>query len=65
MRMKIEVEIKPFIVPNFIRVNDGNSEGDGRAIAIKDADPDVLSMLCDTFREEIFAKSGKKDPRLV
>lgn len=71
MKMKFthEVEIQPFGTPNFIltvmppgKRQDGFLEAP--KIAISQAEPEMLSRLCDEFRREIFEKAGKPDPRL-
>lgn len=57
------VDVKPFTTPNFL-VPVG-SDGDGfDSIPLQEADSDALSLLCDQFRADVFAKAGKADPRL-
>ena len=60
MKMKIEVEVEPFTAPNFVRVSDAAET----AVPLADVDAQVLSALCDQFRESVFKIARKKDPRL-
>jgi hypothetical protein len=60
MKTQIEVSLEKFTTPNFVRIK-GDKE---RAFPLKDVDEKSLSILCDYFREEVFAKAKKKDPRL-
>jgi len=67
---KINIELEPWVVPNFVRQKTKPSmrqEGykEGLSISIKDLDEDVLSDLCDEFRQGIFKKAGKVDSKLT
>jgi hypothetical protein len=71
MKMKVthEVEVQPFTTPNFVITvmpPGARQEGIKEApkIPLADMEAATLSLLCDQFREEIFSKAGKKDPRL-
>lgn len=69
MKVTHEVELQPFMTPNFIvTVMPPGTRQEGMKeapkIALADAGPATLSALCDQFREDIFRKAGKKDPRL-
>ena len=65
--LKIEIELKPFTVPNYVlgemplRLR---QEGfvEGPKWHLKELDDITLSELCDRFRKDVFAKAGKKDP---
>lgn len=72
MKMKVmqEVELKPFMTPNFVITEmppgvrqDGFKEAP--KLPLSDVDASTLSMLCDQFRADVFEKAGKQDPRLV
>lgn len=62
-RINVEIEIIPFDVPEFV-LQVGVERRDA-PIRIRDLDEATLSALCDGFREEVFMKAGKKDPRLA
>jgi hypothetical protein len=67
MKAKIDVTLEPFSVPNFVRRDKkGAVPGDDAtpAFPLSDVDEAALSALCDQFREAVFAKAGKADPRL-
>lgn len=70
VKMKITqaVELQPFTTPNFILfAAPPGLRGEGfketPKIALADAEPETLSILCDRFRRDIFEKAGKKDPQ--
>lgn len=68
MRIKIDLEIKPFSTPNcVIPVQKAGLKQDGynptEGISLRDIDEGTLSNLCDQFRKDIFKKAEKKDPR--
>lgn len=74
--MKYEIDLAPFLVPNFVRaartdttkgvsadaVPDTGGTRD-MAIPLKVLSEAALSALCDRFRADVFAKAGKEDPR--
>jgi len=64
----IEIEIVPFNVPEgiYIKPPTGNRQAgfkqDG-GIPFNKVDPETLSSMCDDFRNEVFSKAGKLDPK--
>lgn len=59
MKTKIEVEIKPFIIPNFVTIEgDENAKG----VPLSALDSYALDKLCTDFREGVFGKAGKSQP---
>jgi hypothetical protein len=53
------IEVKPFGTPNFVL-----SKEQGRfSLHLKELDEQALSDLCDKFRQDVFKKANKKDPR--
>jgi len=58
-----QVKLKPMVVPNFVHSQPKTREC-GRTFPLREVDSDSLSILCDIFREEVFKKAMKKDPRL-
>jgi hypothetical protein len=67
MKAKIEVELQPFSVPNFVlTVQEARPRQDGFQetpnLALSDLDPPTLEMLCDEFRDAVFSKAGKQQP---
>ena len=69
MKAKIEIELQPFQVPNFVLAVPGTrSREDGFTEAAKFALSELSALtledLCDQFRAEVFKKAGKRDPDL-
>ena len=67
MKTRIEIELRPFTVPNFvIQVTPPGDRGQGiqeaPKYALSDLDPYTLERLCDEFRTEVFNKAGKQQP---
>lgn len=70
IRMKIEVELKPWRVPSYVipkRVARPRQEGfqEGMKLHISEVDAEALAELCDRFRADVFAKAGKTDPAIA
>lgn len=68
--MKIEIELLPMHVPDYVlqkQVPRPRQLGFTEAIKyhISDLPSQTLSALCDEFRNAVFEKAGKKDPRLI
>lgn len=69
MSMKIELALRPFTVPNFVAVElppRPRQEGfdpEGGTFPLSLVDEETLAELCEIFREEVFKKAGKKDPK--
>jgi len=63
MKAKIELELQPFSVPNFVRpVENPDMSRDQLAIPLSALDPITLDRLCDDFRTAVFQKAGKLMP---
>lgn len=67
MKVNIEVDLKPFQVPNFVIAEDSPSkkqEGFKKApqYHLSDLDSNTLEILCAQFRREVFKKAGKPMP---
>lgn len=61
MKTTIQVDIQPFTLPNFVRV-----EGDDdKAIPISELDSVTLDALCREFRTGIFEKAGAEQPPIA
>ena len=61
MKINLELEIKNFRTPNYVRSIRSSEEpalGD-EIIHIRDIDEATLHDLCDEFKREIFRKAGK------
>ena len=68
--MEMKVKLKPFQVPNFILCEptpSSRQEGmkEGLKFALSEVDVETLEMLCEKFREDVFARAGKSDPRNI
>lgn len=71
MGIKIEVELQPFRVPNYVlekqsvrRRQDG-VDFDTPKSHLKDVPRDVLEQLCEQFRKDVFEKAEKIPSREV
>jgi|KBSMisStandDraft_5_1062788.scaffolds.fasta_scaffold213064_5 hypothetical protein len=67
MKAKIEIELQPFTVPNFVlTVQEPRPKQDGiqetPKYPLSELDPETLDKLCDEFRDAVFAKAGKQQP---
>lgn len=67
MQAKIELDLVPFNVPNFVLVKEKprkRQEGfaEGMKFRLADLDAATLDKLCEEFKKEIFKKAGK-EPR--
>jgi hypothetical protein len=67
MKAKLDVELKPFNVPNFVVMDakarpmeDGVKFDSG--IALRDVSVETLEKLCEEFTEAVFKKAGKNRP---
>jgi hypothetical protein len=54
----VTVELEPFKVANYA------VSTDNKTIPLEDIPADTISAMCDDWREAIFKKAGKQDPRL-
>jgi len=69
---KIEFELEPWLVPNFVRVVSkpipketgiaNYTLKDPIAISLEDLETSTLCQLCDEFRTRVFSKARKIDP---
>lgn len=57
MKAKIEIDLKPFTVPNFVVPEVG---GDGLPLSVLDSL--TLDRMCREFRASVFQKAGKEMP---
>jgi hypothetical protein len=63
MKASLQVELKPFMTPNFVLVSGKTSEnGHTTSVAIGELDSLTLERLCDEFRAEVFKKAGVPFP---
>ncbi len=67
MKATLQIELQPFLVPNFVRaVGKPGKREDGlqepHAYPLSDLDPSTLDRLCSDFRDEVFRKAGKSQP---
>lgn len=59
IKARVEVLLKPFLIPNFVGVGGGDS-----SLKLSEVELDVLSALCDEFCAGVFKNANKMDPRL-
>jgi hypothetical protein len=62
VKTKIEVDLAPFTVPNFVRAEEEDTGKERTAIALSELDSLTLESLCNEFRDAVFAKAGKSRP---
>jgi len=67
MKVNLEVNIKPFNVPNFVVIEKKagtRQEGfkESPAIPLNELGEDVIWKLCDEFCNEVYKKAGVKTP---
>ncbi len=67
MKITIEIKLKPFYVPNFVRIDEYRSlrqEGlvESGTFRLSEIDECTLSKMCNDFRNEVFKKAGKNPP---
>lgn len=67
MKVTLQVEIKPFLTPNFVLaeqepVGPGERMQETVKYPLSYLNPETLDRLCDQFRDEIFMKAGKQQP---
>lgn len=67
MKVTLEVDLQPFMVPNFVRVvsKPGRKEDGVQELPcypLSDLDSLTLDKLCRQFRDEVFRKAGKEQP---
>jgi hypothetical protein len=69
MKAKLELDVKPFMVPNFVTVQSPapaeSAEADRASYPLSALDPNTLDRLCDEFRDAVFKKAGKQQPPQV
>ncbi len=63
----MNIKLKPFTVPSFVipvipakPISGGWQEPVG--IALSEVDVEELAIMCDEWREAVFARAGKQDP---
>ena len=66
--MEMKIKLKPFSAPNYVvQVIPPRKRQDGLLngynYPLKEVPAEALSIMCDEFRKEVFAKAEKKDPR--
>ena len=61
MKVKVEIDLKPFSLPNYVvAVDDG--DGKDRSFPISVLDSATLDGMCEDFRVAMFKKAGKQLP---
>ena len=58
MKAAFIVELKPFVVPNYVDTTDKQLNGFPRSIPLRDLDERTLNRMCDEFRKSVFEKAG-------
>lgn len=68
MRIKIDIELEPFRVPNYVRLKPKpglREEGfvDRPKYHLSELSDEILESLCEQFRKDVFAKKATGEPR--
>ncbi len=61
MKVKIETELKPFTVPNYV-IKKGDHDS---SYHLSELSAEDLEIMCDEFKQAVFEKAGKSRPRTV
>ena len=56
--MKVEMQIKPFAVPNELHAEPRPTASSTRPVDFNEISPDDLGKLCDDFKRAVFDKAG-------
>lgn len=56
-----KLELKPWLTPN--SVTPTSVRGEGVSIGLTELSAETLDDMCNAFRDEVFKKAGKTDPR--
>lgn len=68
MKAKLELELRPFTVPNFVLVDppikqEGSTvDSDATSYPLEAIDAETLDRMCDQFRDAVFKKAKKQQP---
>lgn len=62
MKAKIEIELKPFNIPNFAIAERHEPGDDERSFPLALIDANTLDRMCEDFRNAVFKKAGKQQP---
>lgn len=66
MKTQIEIDLKPFTVPNFvIAANDLKAREEGcenQSFPLAYLSSETLDQMCREFRDAVFEKAGKRQP---
>lgn len=67
MKVKIEIDLQPFSVPNFVLTvpKRGRHEDELPKYALADLDSDTLFDLCAEFVSDIYKKADKRQPASI
>lgn len=65
VKAKIDVQLKPFTVPSFVRAVSANDKDDSGCWPISSLSPETLEELCEEFTREVFERAGKRRPTRV
>lgn len=67
LKAKIELQVRPFTVPNFVIAENPNPDAAGEftkegGFPLSMIDANTLDRMCDEFRDAVFKKAGKSPP---
>jgi hypothetical protein len=60
MKVTVNVEIEPFMTPNFVRLKGGSIAEEVTAVPLSAFDSETLERMCAEFTDEVFKKARKE-----
>lgn len=64
MKVTVNVEIEPFVTPNFVRLKGASIAAEATAVPLSALDSETLERMCEAFTDEVFKKARKERPPL-
>lgn len=62
MKVTLQIEIEPFVTPNFVVISNKGTKASNETLSIKELDAVTLDELCHQFTTDVFRKAGKDRP---
>lgn len=64
MKAKLTIEVRPFDVPNCVYLIAQQGDATSATVLLSALDESTLDSMCNQYREQVFKKAAKTDPRL-
>ena len=64
MKANIELNLRPFNIPNYVRIDDNHktATGEDRTIPLHMIDASTLEKMCEQFTNMVFKKAKRNRP---